>query len=165
MNKNPINFKDTSTPPTKGRASARERGFTLIELMIAVVIVAILTAIAYPSYTQYVLRSHRTAAKTALQDLASRQERFFTTNNVYATTLAQLGYPPGNVPVPDANSHYYDLSMPNVTNNPGAPSTYGLQAAPFGSQQNDAECGTFTLDELGNQGISGGTGTAQTCWK
>ena len=73
VNKNPNNLEDT--PALDGGAYARERGVTLIELMITVVIVAILAAIAYPSYTQYVLRSHRTAAKTALHDMASRQER------------------------------------------------------------------------------------------
>lgn len=163
MNKKPNNPKGTASLYAGARAP--ERGVTLIELMITVVIVAILAAIAYPSYTQYVIRSHRTAAKTALHDMASRQERFFTTNNVYATTLAQLGYPAGaSVPVPDANSHYYDLGIANVVNNPGVPSTYSLQATPFGSQANDAECVTFTLDQLGNQG-SGGTGSPQTCWK
>lgn len=160
VNKNSINLKDA--PPFDGGAFARERGVTLIELMITVVIVAILAAIAYPSYTQYVLRSHRTAAKTALHDMASRQERLFTTTNAYGTTLAALGYPAGaSVPVPDPSNHYYDLSIdPSTT-----ATTYLLLAAPFGSQLNDAECGTFTLDQLGNQGISGGTGTAQTCWK
>lgn len=160
VNKNPNNLEDM--PPLDTGTFARKRGFTLIELMITVAIVAILAAIAYPSYTQYVLRSHRTAAKTALHDMASRQERLFTTTNAYGTALAALGYPAGaNVPVPDASNHYYDLSIdPSTT-----ATTYLLLAAPAGSQLNDAECGTFTLDQLGNQGISGGTGTAQTCWK
>ncbi len=160
MNKNPEN-RIKEPPLLDARAYTRERGVTLIELMITVVIVAILAAIAYPSYTQYVLRSHRTAAKTALHDMASRQERFFSTNNTYATTLAQLNYPAGaTVPIPDASSHYYDLSI-NAAN----ATSYTLIATPAGSQQNDLECTNFTLDQLGNQGIIGGTGTAQTCWK
>ena len=160
VNKNPEN-RIEDAPLLDGGAYARERGVTLIELMITVVIVAILAAIAYPSYTQYVLRSHRTAAKTALHDMASRQERFFTSTNAYGTTLAALGYPAGaSVPVPDASNHYYDLSINAVT-----ATTYTLQAAPAGSQVNDAECGTFTLDQLGNQGMVGGTSSAQTCWK
>ena len=159
MNKNPRNLKAAASLYAK--KCSRERGVTLIELMIAVAIVGILASIAYPSYAKYVLRSHRTAAKTALHDLASRQERFFTTNNAYGTTLAALGYPAGaSVPVPDAASHYYDLSINAVT-----ATTYAIQAVPAGSQANDAECGTFTLDQLGNQGLSGGTSSAQTCWK
>lgn len=158
MNANMKNLKGMFSPDMKERR--RERGVTLIELMITVVIVAILAAIAYPSYTQYVLRSHRTAAKTALHDMASRQERLFSTTNAYGTTLAALGYTPGaSMPIPDANSHYYDLSV-NATQ-----TTYTLSAAPWGGQVNDAECGTFTLDETGNQGMNGGAGTAQNCWK
>lgn len=159
MNKKPNN--PAGTIPLYAGEHARERGVTLIELMITVVIVAILAAIAYPSFTQYVLRSHRTAAKTALHDMASRQERYFTTHNTYATTLADLGYPPGaSVPVPDASNHYYDLGISAAT-----ATTYTLQAAPAGPQANDAECGTFTLNELGAQGMNGGTGAPPTCWK
>jgi type IV pilus assembly protein PilE len=159
VNKNPDNRIEDALL-LDGGAYTRERGVTLIELMITVAIVAILAAIAYPSYTQYVLRSHRTAAKTALHDMASRQERFFSTNNTYATTLAQLNYPAGGSAIPDASSHYYDLSI-NAAN----ATSYTLWAAPAGSQLNDAECGTFTLDQLGNQGMNGGTSTPQTCWK
>ena len=137
------------------------RGMTLIELMIVIVIVGILAAIAYPSYRQYVLRSHRTSAKTALLEAASRQERFFTTNNTYATTLATLGYPAGaSVSVPDAGSHYYDLSIVAAD-----ATSFSFRATPFGSQTQDTECGSFTLDYLGKQDISGGTDAAATCWK
>ncbi len=149
-----------------GNESPGETGVTLIELLVVVIIVGILAVIAFPSYTQYVRKSHRTAAKTALLDMASREERLFSTTNAYTATLATLGYAAGaSVPVPDANNHYYDLSVANVTNNPGAPSTYALQAIPFGSQAADSECNTFTLDNLGSQQISGGTGSASTCWK
>ena len=59
-------------------------GFTLIELMVTVAIVAILSAIAYPAYTEYILKSRRTDAKNALLDLAARQERFYSLNNKYS---------------------------------------------------------------------------------
>ena len=68
------------------------RGFTLIELVIAMVIVSILAALAIPSYSAYVRKSRRTDAKNALLDMASLEERFFTTNNTYSSTPSDLGY-------------------------------------------------------------------------
>ena len=59
-------------------------GFTLIELMIVIVVVAVLAAIAMPSYRQYVLRTHRTEAKRTLLNVAVAQEKFYLQNNTYA---------------------------------------------------------------------------------
>ncbi len=65
----------------RGHRRRLSRGFTLIELMIAVVIVGLLTMLAYPAYTQSVRKSRRADSKTALLDLASREERFMAANN------------------------------------------------------------------------------------
>src|SRR5262245_49591928 len=70
----------------------RQQGFSLVELMIVVSIVAILTSIAYPSYRQHVMRSHRTDATSALLRIASEQEKFYIQNNRYGT-YAELGSP------------------------------------------------------------------------
>ena len=73
---------------------SRLRGFTLVELMIVVVIVAILAGIAVPSYMSSVRKTRRADAKTALLDLAGREERYLTTNPAgYSTVPADLGYP------------------------------------------------------------------------
>ena len=79
--------------PSSIHATGRRRGhgFTLIELMIVVVIVAILAAVALPAYNDSVRKSRRTAAKTAVLDMASREEKFYTTNNAYASTASNLG--------------------------------------------------------------------------
>jgi len=143
----------------KGNSHAGQRGFTLIELMIVVAIIAIFAAIAYPSYQRAILKSRRADAKTALLDLASRQERFFTTHNAYGTKPSQLGYLGETFPVDVqvGDRAYYKL---NVTVN-NAAGTYGASAVPLGGQAADA-CGTYTLDNTGAQGNNPATVTG--CW-
>ncbi len=72
-------------------------GVTLLELMIVVTVIGMLGIIAVPSYRQYVIRSQRTEAKTALLQLQTNQERFYLTNRTYggAANLAALGFPTG----------------------------------------------------------------------
>jgi type IV pilus assembly protein PilE len=131
-------------------------GFTLIELMIVVAIVAILAAIAYPSYTNFIRKSHRAAAKTALLDLASREERFYSTNNNYSTSLSTLGYTVAKVP--NSSQDYYTVSVGFGSS--GDNSTFSLTATPDGDQQKDT-CGTYTLD---NTGAQGSTTSPSSCW-
>lgn len=66
---------------------SKNSGFTLIELMIVVVIIGVLVSIAYPSYQKHMISTRRTDAQSALLQIASQQERFFTECNYYATTL------------------------------------------------------------------------------
>src|SRR5580704_13364415 len=90
------------------------RGVTLIELMIVVVIASILMAIAVPSYSSYVRRSHRVEAKTAVMDLAGREERYFSTSVTganYSQTAADLGYPPGAWAAQVIGSGYYTVNV------------------------------------------------------
>ena len=134
-------------------------GFTLIEVMIVVAIVAILAAIAYPSYVRYVQKSRRTDAKTALLDLATRQERYFTMNNTYAGTAANLGYGgPFPLDVLTSGTAFYQL---NVTASSSAGFT--ATATPVNAQAGDTQCGTYTIDQLGTQSSSGTLGAA-ACW-
>jgi type IV pilus assembly protein PilE len=72
----------------------KQHGFTLIELMVTTAIVAVLAAVAYPSYTQYVLRSNRKAAQAQMLDIANRQQQFLLANRAYGTyaDLQTSGY-------------------------------------------------------------------------
>ncbi|GBL58259.1 type 4 fimbrial biogenesis protein PilE [Pseudomonas citronellolis] len=136
------------------KPAQRSRGFTLIEMMIVVVILAILAAIALPSYQRYVLRSHRAEGQALLSEAAARQERYFAQNNSYASTTAAL-----NMTSYVASLQYYGLAISNVS-----ASTYTLTATATGSQARDSECLTLTLDQAGTRGATG-TGTASSCWQ
>jgi len=145
-----------------GRPAAA--GFTLAELMIVVVIVSLLLAIAVPSYQSQVRKSRRTEARSALLDLATREERWFSTNNAYTNVPANLGYSTFT-PV---GSGYYNVTIPAPTAaNPAAvpPTQAGfvITATAIGIQAADADCQTFTVDQTGTQ-----TSTAKpaaTCWQ
>ena len=133
------------------------RGFSLIELLIVITVVGLLLAVALPSYTRYVLRSHRSSAVTGVLDLASRQARYYTTNNTYTTSMTALGYPADPMPLTDSSNRYYDLSVASAT-----ATAFTVRAVPVYPQTKDT-CGTYTYTDLGVKSVS--SGTLGDCWK
>jgi len=121
---------------------SKNRGFTLIELMIVVVIIAVLAMIAYPSYQEQVRKSRRNQAKADLMELTQALERKFTADRDYSTPA--FTFPMTKSPRDAADGkEYYDLSFsegPCVT-------TYALQAVPVNTQASD-RCGTLTINNL-----------------
>jgi type IV pilus assembly protein PilE len=138
------------------RRMNKQRGVTLLELMIVVVVIGILVAIGYPSYTKQVQRTKRAECAGGLVQLANAMERYFSQNNSYllATPLNTLGV--ATCPI-DGGAATYTLTIPVLT-----ATTYTLRATPAGGQAGD-NCGFL---ELTNTGVkSAQTGTIATCWR
>lgn len=135
-----------------------QNGFTLIELMITVAIIGILAAVAYPSYTQYIVKSNRSAAETFILGVANKQEQYMLDARQYAADLATLGL--SNLPSEISGNYTVNVTADNTA----APPTYTVTAIPTGTQATrDTQCGAVTIDQSGTKG-EGGTGTVTDCW-
>jgi type IV pilus assembly protein PilE len=157
----------TSRPTSRFNAVPSAAGFTLVELMVTVTIAAILFAIAIPSYNSQIRKSRRTEARTALLDLAGREERYLSTNNAYTATAASLGYTAFPQTV---GSGYYTLAAPNVpAPAAGTVASFTVSVTPIAgtTQANDAQCQSFAVTSTGKQSSAdgGGNDTTSTCWQ
>jgi len=131
------------------------RGFTLVELMVVVAVIAILAAVAIPSYYRYMLRANRAAAETVMLDMSSAQERYMIDSRQYTTSNTQLGYGA----LPDTVAPNYTIA---VATSAGPPPSYTITATPIGSQTRDSGCGTL---KLGSDGSKTASGSSTSCWK
>lgn len=127
------------------------KGFTLIELLVTVAIIGILAAIAYPSYQQYVAKTHRAAAKSCLLEIGQALERRYAATSSYAGALP-------NPQCVTSEAGFYTFTPANIT----TAQSYSIKATPD-SRQNDTQCGTLTLDHTGVKGVET-RGTVTACW-
>jgi len=132
------------TLPSSNRPA---RGFTLIEVMITVAVIAILAAIALPAYQDQIRKSRRSAAQGVLMQVASREQQLFLDSRQYvaAANTAALASSNIKVTVPNSVTSYYDFVV-TTTAPAGAPPTFLVTATPLGGQAAD-KCGWMTVNE------------------
>jgi type IV pilus assembly protein PilE len=136
----------------------RQKGVTLIELMVVIVIIGILAAIAIPTYRSYVIRSNRSEAKAALLNLAQNLERCYTNSTPFAYDSATCTAAV-TLPILAANGNY-ELSG-NIT-----ATTYTLTATPQGPQVEDTQCANFVVTQADVKTVSGTwSATPEQCWR
>jgi len=144
----------------------RQQGFTLIELMIVVVVIAILASLALPSYQESIAKARRADAQASLLAFAGAMERFFTEKDTYLgaagtqATPANTGAPRIiNATVPlDGGTAYYNLTISAAT-----ATTFTLRATRTGVTAGDA-CGDFTFTHTGVKGLLNNTRAVADCW-
>ena len=126
------------------------KGFSLIELMIVVVLIGVISAIAIPQYSQYVIRGNRAAAQSFMLDVSNREKQYLLDARTYAADLATLTMTP-----PVDVSRNYTITIAALA---GPPPSYTITATPVVGSKQEGD-GNLTLDDLGNK-----THGAATTW-
>ncbi len=127
-----------------------QRGFTMIELIIVMVIVGILLAIAIPAYTEQVRATRRATARADLMEIVQAKERFNTVNSTFVGS-----------PCVD-NNNFYTITCADLT-----VLTFTITAAPTaGTDQETDRCGSLIVNQAGQRTITGASAgmTVATCW-
>lgn len=153
------------TPGIDSRPPARQPGFSLIEMMVALAIAGILFFVALPGYQYAVLKSTRAVARAALMDVMSRQEQYIVTNKRHGTRLAELGLPEsyyldnkGEAASAEDSVYRVDLDLVD-----GA--YQGVTARPVNRQAADTDCMAFSLSAIGIRAVSGSLSASPgECW-
>ncbi len=137
----------------------KQSGFTLAELLVTIAILALLMAIALPSYAEHVRKARRSDAQITLQNLANAQETYFFQHNEYATKFSSLrGVADSVLTIPSEES-FYEITMI------AEKFSWSLSARATGAQADDHQCASFTLTHLGIHTAEDAAGkVAGSCW-
>jgi len=141
------------------------RGFTIAEILTAAVVIAVLAAIAIPSWRTHTLRVRRAEARDALTALQAAQDRYFGRNARYATAAQLSAAPPGGLGLTATTAHgLYDLTLETSADGLGYLAT--ARAVARGGQDADDRCATFTIDHVGQMSATDASGKDRSadCW-
>ncbi len=137
----------------------KSKGFSLMELMVALAITGVLLAIAVPSYQSYAQNSRRAVAASCLVELSQFMERVYTSSMSYNINNN------ADTVLPDTQcqqtlAEFYGFALD------AEPQTYTLSATPKGGQTSDTACGTLTIDQAGTRTAAGSSAaaTVRECW-
>jgi type IV pilus assembly protein PilE len=145
------------------KSAMKKNGFTLVELMITVAVVAILAMIAIPNYTQYVRKGNRTDATKTLTLDAQALERCYSQSFSYAACPgAAVGGPVASLD----GKYNIIIAVPDAVTPGAPPASYYIKAVPVGTQVGDTDCAQFSLNTTNLQLAqnSGGTDNSKVCW-
>lgn len=131
-------------------AAVDRSGFTLVEMVIALAIIAILMVVSMPDYEEQLVQGRRSDGSTALTIFSQRVERYFLENGSYSGATTSIYKE-------TSDEGYYTLSITTTDD------SYQLQATATGVQTGDSTCGNLTLNNQGERGITG-SGIAIDCW-
>jgi type IV pilus assembly protein PilE len=143
------------------RMRTRQTGVTLMELLTVIVILGVISAVAVPSYRNYLVRTNRSDAKSALMQIQANQEKFYIQNNEYTDDLATKS--PNGLGMAELTANrYYRLNVDVDDDGQG----YTATATPTeeGGQDDDKQCGTFSINDAGVRDVTG-TSDMAFCWK
>ncbi len=136
----------------------KQKGFTLVEIMIVVAIIGILAAISWPAYQDYVLKAGRADGQAKIMEILHAQERYYSQNQTYTDSLATLGYSSASVA---SNEDRYTITA--AACGAGIASCVQLTATRKGAQVKDTLCGNLSLDSTGTRTKTGSADIKQ-CW-
>lgn len=147
-----------------------QAGFSLIELLVTLAILAIVTTIAVGGYRDYVRRAHRGDATSALLRVAAAQEKFYTQNGQYADDDERTLAPPAGLGIEGTERGYYELAVAIDAAGPTVGYTATATVDTGGAQRDDEDCWTFAINERGQRsatddGGGGGAEVTERCWR
>jgi type IV pilus assembly protein PilE len=153
------------------RPATAQAGFTLVELMITLAVLAIISSLSVVSYRQYVRRANRVDATSALLHLSAAQERYYLQHNQYATADAELADPPpAGLGITGTQQGLYEVSVVAAADGAVVGYVAAATASGEGSQRDDDDCQVFTIDQSGMRGASDADGATSAeitarCWR